>query len=155
MASSSDTKALYRFIRFISSLAVDTFFTEVRVIGGENVPKDGPIIVYVFLCSFCGNGVPISQFRTATHHNMMLDPVILCTRFASFTALTRVLNSLNVAVGFPYQRTLNYWSKGTSFLNETHLIYSSPFVSESFWSSCNALDSVLFWQHPSGPQVEG
>ena len=47
MGSSSDTKVLHRLIRFISSLAVDTFFTEVRVIGGENVPKDGPIIVYV------------------------------------------------------------------------------------------------------------
>jgi glycerol-3-phosphate O-acyltransferase/dihydroxyacetone phosphate acyltransferase len=46
MGSSSDTKVLHRLIRFISSLAVDTFFTEVRVIGGENVPKDGPIIVY-------------------------------------------------------------------------------------------------------------
>lgn len=47
MGSSSDTKVLHRLIRSISSLAVDTFFHEVRVIGGENVPKDGPIIVYV------------------------------------------------------------------------------------------------------------
>lgn len=47
MGSSSDTKVLHRLIRSISSLAVDTFFNEVRVIGGENVPKDGPIIVYV------------------------------------------------------------------------------------------------------------
>ncbi|KDR75944.1 hypothetical protein GALMADRAFT_68407 [Galerina marginata CBS 339.88] len=78
MAQQNDTKALHRLIRFISSLAVDSFFHEVRVIGGENVPKHGPIIV------------------TATHHNMMLDPVIL-------------------SVGFPYQRMLNYWSKASLF----------------------------------------
>ncbi|CAA7263179.1 unnamed protein product [Cyclocybe aegerita] len=77
-SSSDDTKALHRLIRFIARLAVNSFFTEVRVIGGENVPKDGPIIV------------------TATHHNMMLDPVVL-------------------SVGFPYQRMLNYWSKASLF----------------------------------------
>lgn len=45
MAPKSDTKALHRLIRFIARLAVGSFFTEVRVIGGENVPKDGPILV--------------------------------------------------------------------------------------------------------------
>ncbi|KAF8161060.1 hypothetical protein B0H34DRAFT_699266 [Crassisporium funariophilum] len=90
MSSSSDTKPLHRLIRFISGLAVDSFFTEVRVIGGENVPRDGPIIV------------------TATHHNMMLDPVIL-------------------SVGFPYRRMLNYWSKATLFGNPimSFILYSS------------------------------
>jgi len=43
--ASSDSKALHRLIRFISDLAVNSFFTEVRVIGGEYVPKEGPIIV--------------------------------------------------------------------------------------------------------------
>ena len=41
----SDTKPLHRLIRFISGLAVDSFFTEVRIVGGEYVPKEGPIIV--------------------------------------------------------------------------------------------------------------
>lgn len=54
---------LHRLIRLISSWALSSFFTEVRVIGGENVPKDGPIIV------------------TATHHNMMIDPAILSVAF--------------------------------------------------------------------------
>ena len=79
MASSSDPKVLHRVIRFISGLAVSSFFTEVRVIGGENVPMDGPIIVCV--CPSV-HQLLINQFyalRTATHHNMMLDPVILCT----------------------------------------------------------------------------
>lgn len=43
--ASSDTKVLHRLIRFVSDLAVNSFFTEVRVIGGEHVPKEGPIIV--------------------------------------------------------------------------------------------------------------
>ncbi|TFK44667.1 glycerol-3-phosphate-acyltransferase [Crucibulum laeve] len=80
MSSSSDVKVLHRVIRFISSLAVSSFFTEVHVIGGEHVPKDGPIIV------------------TATHHNMILDPVVL-------------------SVAFPYQRILNYWSKASLYKN--------------------------------------
>lgn len=38
---------LHRIIRRIASWAVYSFFTEVRVIGGEKVPAHGPIIVYV------------------------------------------------------------------------------------------------------------
>ncbi|KAL1743401.1 hypothetical protein HDZ31DRAFT_83442 [Schizophyllum fasciatum] len=75
-----NSKVLHRFLRGIANLALHSFFTEVRVIGSENVPRDGPIIA------------------AATHHNMMLDPVILsCT--------------------FPYKRMLNYWSKASLFKN--------------------------------------
>ncbi|KAG6862266.1 hypothetical protein C0995_002197 [Termitomyces sp. Mi166 len=56
----SDRKVLHRVLRQISDWALSSFFAEIRVIGGENVPKNGPIIV------------------TATHHNMMLDPAVLC-----------------------------------------------------------------------------
>jgi glycerol-3-phosphate O-acyltransferase / dihydroxyacetone phosphate acyltransferase len=42
---------LHKIIVRIASWAVHSFFTEVRVIGGENVPKNGPIIVYVSLTS--------------------------------------------------------------------------------------------------------
>ena len=42
---------LHRILRGIASWAVSSFFTEVRVIGGENVPMSGPIIVYVSLSS--------------------------------------------------------------------------------------------------------
>ena len=42
---------LHRILRGIASWAVSSFFTEVRVIGGENVPMNGPIIVYVSLSS--------------------------------------------------------------------------------------------------------
>ncbi len=38
---------LHRIIRRIASWGVYSFFTEVRVIGGEKVPLNGPIIVYV------------------------------------------------------------------------------------------------------------
>jgi len=43
---------LHRILRRIASWAVYSFFTEVRVIGGENVPMNGPIIVYVSLSTF-------------------------------------------------------------------------------------------------------
>ncbi|KAJ6625367.1 glycerol-3-phosphate-acyltransferase [Mycena sp. CBHHK59/15] len=88
--SSGELKVLHRAIRYTSGLAAASFFTEVRVIGGENVPKDGPIIV------------------TATHHNMMLDPVIL-------------------SYAFPYGRILNYWSKASLFINPivSYVLYSA------------------------------
>ncbi|KAJ7141153.1 glycerol-3-phosphate-acyltransferase [Mycena epipterygia] len=88
--SSGDLQVVHRALRYMSSQAAASFFTEVRVIGGENVPKDGPIIV------------------TATHHNMMLDPVIL-------------------SYAFPYGRILNYWSKASLFINPivSYVLYSS------------------------------
>ncbi|KAJ7282606.1 hypothetical protein C8J57DRAFT_1295819 [Mycena rebaudengoi] len=86
----AEIKPLHRLIRFLSGLGAASFFTEVRVIGGENVPKEGPIIV------------------TATHHNMMLDPVIL-------------------SYAFPYARILNYWSKASLFINPvvSYILYSA------------------------------
>ncbi|KAF9020653.1 glycerol-3-phosphate-acyltransferase [Hymenopellis radicata] len=71
---------LHRIIRCVAGLAAASFFTEVRVIGGENVPKDGPIIV------------------AATHHNMMLDPIVL-------------------SMAFPHSRILHYWSKASLYAN--------------------------------------
>ncbi|KAM6502302.1 glycerol-3-phosphate-acyltransferase [Amanita muscaria] len=90
MSSGDDTKTLHRMIRYVSGIVAASFFTEIRVIGGENVPKDGPIIV------------------TATHHNMIIDPVIL-------------------SVAFPYKRILNYWSKASLFANPLmrYILYSS------------------------------
>ncbi|KAK2463296.1 hypothetical protein APHAL10511_004951 [Amanita phalloides] len=86
----SNGKVLHRVIRYISSVAATSFFTEIRVIGGENVPREGPIIV------------------TATHHNMIIDPIIL-------------------SVAFPYQRILNYWSKASLFANPLlrYILFSS------------------------------
>jgi hypothetical protein len=83
---------LHRILRRIASWAVYSFFTEVRVIGGENVPLNGPIIVYVSRPSLLGVLIMLmARFRTATHHNMMLDPAILCpsSRFVA-TALVDV-----------------------------------------------------------------
>jgi 1-acyl-sn-glycerol-3-phosphate acyltransferase len=45
----TDYYVLHRILVRIASWAVYSFFTEVRVIGGENVPANGPIIVYVSL----------------------------------------------------------------------------------------------------------
>ncbi|KZT63684.1 hypothetical protein DAEQUDRAFT_815496 [Daedalea quercina L-15889] len=58
-----DAYILHRVLRRVATWAVVAFFTEIHIIGSENVPKDGPIIV------------------TATHHNMMIDPAVLSTMF--------------------------------------------------------------------------
>ncbi|KAF9241788.1 hypothetical protein BU15DRAFT_73132 [Melanogaster broomeanus] len=58
-----DAQPLHRVIRQLAGWAVWSFFTEVHVVGGENVPEEGPIIV------------------TATHHNMILDPCVLSSSF--------------------------------------------------------------------------
>ncbi|KAF8625412.1 hypothetical protein AX15_005376 [Amanita polypyramis BW_CC] len=88
--SHSDRKVLHRLIRYVSGMAAASFFTEIRVIGGENVPRNGPIII------------------TATHHNMIIDPIIL-------------------SVAFPFKRILNYWSKASLFTNPVlrYILYSS------------------------------
>lgn len=44
----SDSQMLHKVLRKLARWAVWSFFTEVRVVGGENVPVEGPIIVYVF-----------------------------------------------------------------------------------------------------------
>ncbi|KAG7098271.1 hypothetical protein E1B28_000233 [Marasmius oreades] len=62
-SKSNDFFLLHRVIRYVSSRAALSFFTEVRVIGGENVPATGPLVV------------------AATHHNMILDPAILSLGF--------------------------------------------------------------------------
>ena len=41
----SDSKILHRIIRRVAGAAVWSFFSEVHIIGAENVPKDGPMIV--------------------------------------------------------------------------------------------------------------
>ncbi|KAJ3772017.1 glycerol-3-phosphate-acyltransferase [Lentinula raphanica] len=79
-ANDFDFFLLHRVIRYVTGLAAVSFFSEIRVVGGENVPQTGPVIV------------------TATHHNMMLDPVILSSTF-------------------PNHRILHYWSKASLFAN--------------------------------------
>ncbi|KAF8444901.1 hypothetical protein L210DRAFT_3502322 [Boletus edulis BED1] len=59
----ADPQTLHKVIRKLAQWAVWSFFSEVRVVGTENVPVEGPIII------------------TATHHNMILDPSVLSTSF--------------------------------------------------------------------------
>lgn len=63
-----------------------------------------------------------------------------------------ILKRLNLAAGFPYQRMLNYWSKGVSSPAKKNVIHLD-FVSEPFRTPYNALDSIFFWQHPSRPEI--
>jgi 1-acyl-sn-glycerol-3-phosphate acyltransferase len=46
-------------LRKIADISLHEFFKEIHVIGEENLPTDGPLIV------------------CCTHHNMMIDPGIL------------------------------------------------------------------------------
>lgn len=41
----SDPQTLHKVLRQLAGWAVWSFFTEVHVVGGENVPTEGPIIV--------------------------------------------------------------------------------------------------------------
>lgn len=41
----SDPQTLHKVLRQLAGWAVWSFFTEVRVVGAENVPVEGPIIV--------------------------------------------------------------------------------------------------------------
>ena len=84
---------LHKILRRFASWAVNSFFTEVRVIGGENVPANGPIIVYVVFSHLVTSKMRLTvTCRTATHHNMMLDPCVLCasSRFAIIALITLV-----------------------------------------------------------------
>ena len=53
----------HRAIRTLAKAATGSFFREVEVVDGDNVPKDGPLIV-------CSN-----------HWNMTVDPAILSCYF--------------------------------------------------------------------------
>ncbi|CCM06106.1 uncharacterized protein FIBRA_08355 [Fibroporia radiculosa] len=58
-----DAYILHRLLRRVAAWALVAFFTEIHIIGSENVPRKGPVVV------------------TATHHNMMIDPAVLSTMF--------------------------------------------------------------------------
>lgn len=73
-----ENKILHRVIRKLAGWAVWSFFSEVHIIGEENVPLDGPLIVYVPSYLTVGTRVLTAVTRVATHHNMMLDPAVLC-----------------------------------------------------------------------------
>lgn len=64
-----DLWILHRVLVRIAGWAVVSFFSQIRVIGGENVPEHGPLII------------------AATHHNMMLDPAILSSAFPNSRVL--------------------------------------------------------------------
>ncbi|KZW01901.1 acyltransferase [Exidia glandulosa HHB12029] len=53
---------LHRIIRRLARVSLWSFFADMYVVGQENVPVDGPVII------------------VSTHHNMMIDPAVLsCT----------------------------------------------------------------------------
>ena len=47
-----NNKALHRALRRLAGWGVWSFFSNVHVVGAENVPRDGPMIVCVFFLIF-------------------------------------------------------------------------------------------------------
>ncbi|KAJ7594960.1 hypothetical protein C8J56DRAFT_928097 [Mycena floridula] len=57
-----ELKLVYRFLRKVSEWTINGYYSEVEVLGYENVPKDGPIIL------------------AATHHNEIIDIAVLAAK---------------------------------------------------------------------------
>jgi glycerol-3-phosphate O-acyltransferase / dihydroxyacetone phosphate acyltransferase len=67
---------VYIILRKISEWSLSTFYSDVHVDGSENVPKDGPLLVYVPLSESCCLSLPIYipvTPRCANHHNELID----------------------------------------------------------------------------------
>ncbi|KIJ49336.1 hypothetical protein M422DRAFT_224945 [Sphaerobolus stellatus SS14] len=54
---------LHRVIRKLATWSVWSFYRDIHVVGEENIPRDGPVIV------------------VCTHHNMLIDPAVLSATF--------------------------------------------------------------------------
>jgi glycerol-3-phosphate O-acyltransferase / dihydroxyacetone phosphate acyltransferase len=66
-------------IRKLAHWGVWAFFARFQVINGENMPDVGPVIMWVPFDDSPSTTNSHNIQSTATHHNMMLDPAVLCT----------------------------------------------------------------------------
>lgn len=55
-ANNSNSMILHRVIRRLAGWAIWSFFSEIHIIGEENVPYDGPLIVCVHVFLFRDHG---------------------------------------------------------------------------------------------------
>jgi glycerol-3-phosphate O-acyltransferase/dihydroxyacetone phosphate acyltransferase len=105
----------YSFIKYFCQAAIRVYFKKVLVIGQENIPENGPLII-------CGN-----------HSNQFVDPMMIlayCNRKISFTmaassfskpVVGKFAKMLNV---IPVHRAEDYKIKGRGtikFINPTHI----------------------------------
>jgi glycerol-3-phosphate O-acyltransferase/dihydroxyacetone phosphate acyltransferase len=106
---------IYSFVKNICKAAITIYFKKVYVIGIENIPEKGPLII-------CGN-----------HSNQFIDPMMIltyCTRAINFTMAATSFNKpvvgnlarmLNV---IPVYRAEDYKQKGkgkVKFITPTEL----------------------------------
>ena len=80
---------IYYLVKSVSQTSTKVYFKTIYVIGQENIPKDGPLII-------CGN-----------HSNQFIDPMMIlnyCNRDISFTMAA---SSFNKAVVGPLAKLLN------------------------------------------------
>lgn len=94
-------KLVYRALRKISDLFVSGYYSDVYVEGEENVPSQGPLIMYVgSSCGDPGMSLTLTLFilSASTHHNEIID----------IAALT---------VTIPHRHHVSFWAKSNMFVN--------------------------------------
>lgn len=135
---------LHFFLRKIASLALSGFFKEIHVIGDENVPLDGPLIV------------------CCTHHNMMIDPAILCKsrKRAICDMILCILAFANIqrvswlpANTMPELRPVHYWAKASLFAHPIgrKILLTSGVIPVDRGSKDNQVSEDGYYHSKNGP----
>lgn len=111
-----DLHLVYRALRKISDWSLDGYYSDLCIIGKENVPKDAPLLLYVF----------DDQTRlSADSKSSLLQCVVPCKRDHGYShswynipaiwSHTLILISSCSAVTIPYRRHVSFWAKSSMF----------------------------------------
>jgi glycerol-3-phosphate O-acyltransferase/dihydroxyacetone phosphate acyltransferase len=111
-----ELKLVYRALRKVSDWTLSDYYSEVSIQGKENVPKGGPLIMYV-------SDIEYNLALANDHYCLALLP----TTMKSLTLLRWVSSIGNrtvwidptsiLAAMIPYRRHLSFWAKSTMFAN--------------------------------------
>ena len=78
MDAEHNWRLVYRTLRRLSKWLL-AYYSEVHVSGQENVPRDGPVILYVHTtCCVLFSKPAETSSRICSHHNEILDIATLC-----------------------------------------------------------------------------
>ncbi|CAK74407.1 unnamed protein product (macronuclear) [Paramecium tetraurelia] len=123
----------YEFAKLFSKVVTHTFFRDIEVIGQENIPKDGPILLY-------GN-----------HNNQFIDPLLIIsnmTRKINFIAAAKsmrkpIIGDIGKALGgIPVERPQDLAKIGSGILKKYDGTYLFAENSQ-FTKQCQIHDSIL------------
>lgn len=88
-----ELKLVYRFLRKMSDWEIAGYYSDVHVQGYENVPKDGPVIMWV---KYTLNSIETTELHSAaTHHNELIDIATLGIQSSASSALYSAYDSCN------------------------------------------------------------